>query len=82
MARTNRRSSTFLRMYNLQAQHLFERVKVAIAMQERVVVFKAESSDQAVDGSAHGVSVAAQDSVVLSGCNGGSGAAVPENVKL
>jgi len=51
-------------MHDSEVEELFERIEVAIAMQERMLFANAERRDEAVDRFAYGPSTAAQETIV------------------
>ena len=51
-------------MHNSQFKELFERIEIAIAMQERMLFANAERRNEAVDRLAYGATAAAQETIV------------------
>lgn len=62
-----------------EVEQFFERVKVAIAMQQSVLFADAERRDQAIDRLSHRVSAAAQDAIVPGRVSSNLGAARAEH---
>src|SRR5262249_54380673 len=51
-------------MHDRQIEEPFERIEIAITMQQRVLFPNAERRDEKVDGLAHGAAAAAQETIV------------------
>jgi hypothetical protein len=51
-------------MHHAQAEQLLERIKVAVAVEERVTVAEAECRDEAVNGLANGASLSPESAVI------------------
>lgn len=57
-------------MYDLKPEERLERIEVAVAVEQCVVVLHAEGSDEAVDGLPNGLASSAQQSIVASRVRG------------